>query len=59
MLVNGKNDSAIWGLSKWKEVININWKKEGPGKRAFKGEYEEIKFGYKIGMSIRCEGGYL
>lgn len=39
----GKKYFEIWGLNKWKEIININWERKGFGKRGFNREYEEIR----------------
>lgn len=50
----GKKGSAIWGLSKWKEIININWEREPSGKRRFKGECEETRV---VHIKLMCLSG--
>lgn len=56
MLVDGLYTvkSAVWGLSKWKEVININWETKGPQKRGLKEEYEETRFRH---VKLMCLSG--
>jgi hypothetical protein len=50
----GKKYSEIWGLNKWKEIININWERKGPGKRGFNREYEETRI---VRIKLMCLSG--